>query len=32
MREHVIDGFENMTKALMALFTGDNIGKLLVKV
>lgn len=32
VREHIMEGFENMPKALMALFTGDNIGKLLVKV
>jgi len=31
-REDVIEGFENMPKALIGLFTGDNIGKRVVKV
>ena len=31
-REDIVDGFENMPKALIGLFTGDNIGKRVVKV
>ncbi len=31
-RETITDGFENMPNALMSLFTGDNIGKQLVRV
>ena len=32
MKEDIIDGFEKMPKALMDLFTGENTGKLIVKV
>ncbi len=31
-REDVVEGFENMPRALMGLFTGENIGKRVVKV
>ena len=31
-KETVMEGFENMPNALMALFTGDNIGKQLVRI
>ena len=31
-REDIIEGFENMPRALIGLFTGDNIGKRVVKV
>jgi NADPH-dependent curcumin reductase CurA len=31
-RETVIEGIENMPKALVGLFRGENFGKLLVKV
>lgn len=31
-RETITEGFENMPDALMSLFTGDNIGKQLVRV
>ena len=31
-RETVMEGFEHMPDALMALFSGDNIGKQLVHV
>lgn len=31
-REHVVDGFENAPKAFMDLFTGENIGKTVVRV
>ena len=31
-REDVIEGFENFPDALLKLFTGDNIGKLVLKV
>ena len=30
--EHTIDGFENMPKAFMGLFEGDNIGKVVVNI
>jgi NADPH-dependent curcumin reductase CurA len=30
--EDVIEGFENMPRALIGLFTGENIGKRVVKV
>ena len=30
--EHTINGFENMPKAFMGLFEGDNIGKVVVKI
>ena len=29
--EHVTEGFDNMFDAFMGLFTGDNIGKAVVK-
>jgi len=32
VREHVVDGFENMPKALIGLFSGNNIGKCVVKM
>lgn len=31
-REHVTYGFENMTKTLIGLLNGENIGKAIVKV
>ena len=31
-RETVMEGFENLPNALMALFSGDNIGKQLVHI
>ena len=31
-KETIIDGFENLPRAFLGLFTGDNIGKQLVKV
>ena len=31
-REDVIEGFENMPKALIGLFLGENIGKRVVRV
>ncbi|MEQ1946579.1 MAG: NADP-dependent oxidoreductase [Bryobacteraceae bacterium] len=31
-REDIIEGFENMPRALIGLFTGENIGKRVVKV
>jgi len=31
-RETVVDGIENAPKAFLSLFTGENIGKELVKV
>ncbi len=31
-RETVVEGFENMPKAFAGLFTGDNIGKMVLKV
>ena len=31
-RATVVDGFENLPKALIQLFQGDNIGKMMVKV
>ncbi|HEY6599927.1 MAG TPA: NADP-dependent oxidoreductase [Pseudomonadales bacterium] len=31
-RATVVDGFENLPKALIKLFNGDNIGKMMVKV
>jgi NADPH-dependent curcumin reductase CurA len=30
--EHVVEGFENTPQAFLGLFTGDNLGKQLVKV
>ena len=30
-RETIVEGFEKMPNALMGLFTGDNIGKMIVK-
>jgi NADPH:quinone reductase len=30
--EHIVDGFENTPRALMGLFTGENLGKQLVKI
>lgn len=32
LREHVIDGLENAPAALIALLTGRNFGKLIVRV
>jgi len=32
VRETVVEGFENLPKAYQMLYTGDNIGKLVVKV
>jgi NADPH-dependent curcumin reductase CurA len=31
-REDIVDGLENAPKAFLGLFTGDNFGKLVVKV
>ncbi len=31
-REDVVEGFENMPRALIGLFLGENIGKRVVKV
>jgi NADPH:quinone reductase len=31
-REDIIEGFENMPRALIGLFRGENLGKRLVKV
>lgn len=31
-REHVVEGFENLPQAFLGLFSGENTGKLLVKV
>lgn len=30
--EHITNGFENMPKAFMGLFEGDNIGKAVVNI
>jgi len=30
--EHIIQGFENLPQAFMGMLSGDNIGKVLVKV
>ena len=30
-KETVVDGFANVPKAFIGLFTGDNIGKMVVK-
>jgi NADPH-dependent curcumin reductase CurA len=30
--EHVVEGLENAPKAFIGLFTGENLGKQLVKV
>ena len=30
-RETIVDGFDNIPKALTGLFTGENIGKMVVK-
>jgi len=32
VQETVVDGFENIPKAFVGLFSGDNQGKMLVKV
>jgi NADPH-dependent curcumin reductase CurA len=32
VKETIVDGFENIPKAFMGLFTGDNQGKMVVKV
>ena len=32
IRENIIEGFENIPAALMGLFSGDNIGKQLVRI
>ncbi len=32
VRETVVEGFENAPKAFLGLFSGDNIGKMIVKV
>jgi len=32
IRETIIEGFENIPKAFMGLFKGDNIGKMIVKI
>jgi hypothetical protein len=31
-REDIVDGFENLPKAFIGLFHGENIGKRIVKV
>jgi NADPH-dependent curcumin reductase CurA len=31
-REDIVEGFENMPRALIGLFRGENIGKRLVKI
>lgn len=31
-REHIVNGLENVPKAFLGLFKGDNIGKVIVKV
>ena len=31
-REDIVEGLENAPKAFLGLFTGDNFGKLVVKV
>jgi NADPH-dependent curcumin reductase CurA len=31
-RETIVEGIENAPKAFMGLFTGDNFGKMLVRV
>jgi len=31
-REDIVEGFENMPKAFIGLFHGENIGKRIVKV
>jgi NADPH-dependent curcumin reductase CurA len=31
-RETIVDGFENLPKAFIGLFHGDNVGKMLVRV
>jgi NADPH-dependent curcumin reductase CurA len=31
-REHVVDGLENFPSALLMLFEGQNLGKLVLKV
>jgi hypothetical protein len=30
-KETIIEGFDNLPKALLGLFSGDNIGKMIVK-
>jgi len=32
VREHVVEGFDNMPKGFLSLFDGENIGKMVVKV
>ena len=32
MTEHIVNGFENMPKAFIGLFDGENIGKVVVNV
>jgi NADPH-dependent curcumin reductase CurA len=31
-REEVVDGFENFPEALLGLFTGEHVGKLVLRV
>lgn len=31
-KEHIVEGFENTPKAFEGLFSGENIGKLLVRI
>ena len=31
-KEHIVEGLENFPQTLQMLFTGDNFGKLLIKV
>jgi NADPH-dependent curcumin reductase CurA len=32
IKDTVIEGFENVPKAFLGLFKGDNIGKMIVKI
>jgi len=32
IKETILEGFENLPKAFMGLFKGDNIGKMVVKI
>ena len=31
-REHIVDGLEGFPDALLGLFSGENLGKLMLKV